>query len=111
MPNYEYECLNCGYRFEKFQKMSDSPLKVCPKCHKQVHRLIGIGGGIIFKGAGFYATDYRKDKAKEATKEKVRPEQGSSSKEASECRSDASKSKGARQQKTCPQDKKPSEEK
>lgn len=73
MPTYEYECLKCSYRFEKFQKMEDKPIKTCPKCKKPVRRLIGMGGGIIFKGAGFYATDYRKTKDSSATKEKKEP--------------------------------------
>jgi putative FmdB family regulatory protein len=60
MPTYEYQCLDCGYRFERFQMMNDEPVKICPKCHQRVRRLIGTGGGIIFKGPGFYATDYRK---------------------------------------------------
>lgn len=60
MPTYEYECLHCGHAFEAFQKITDNPLKNCPKCNKQVKRLISSGGGIIFKGSGFYATDYRK---------------------------------------------------
>lgn len=59
MPTYEYECTHCGHRFEVFQKMSDKPLNKCPKCNKGVKRLIGSGSGIIFKGSGFYATDYR----------------------------------------------------
>jgi len=62
MPTYEYECLKCGHRFEIFQKISDAPLKTCPECHKAVRRLIGAGSGIIFRGPGFYATDYRKTK-------------------------------------------------
>ena len=62
MPTYEYECLTCGYKFEKFQSMTDKPLKKCPKCKGRVRRLFGIGSGIIFKGSGFYATDYRKGK-------------------------------------------------
>ena len=62
MPTYEYECLTCGYKFEKFQSMTDKPLKKCPKCRHRVKRLFGIGSGIIFKGSGFYATDYRKGK-------------------------------------------------
>ena len=66
MPTYEYECTHCGYKFEKFQNMTDEPLKRCPKCHKKVKRLIGAGAGIIFKGPGFYATDYaKKDKSSE----------------------------------------------
>ncbi|MDD5431833.1 MAG: zinc ribbon domain-containing protein [Candidatus Omnitrophica bacterium] len=60
MPTYDYECLSCGHKFEKFQKMSDEPLKKCPECNKKVKRLIGSGAGIIFKGSGFYATDYKK---------------------------------------------------
>jgi len=60
MPTYEYECLNCGHNFEAFQKMSDKHLSSCPLCGKEVRRLISSGAGIIFKGSGFYATDYRK---------------------------------------------------
>ena len=60
MPTYEYECKDCGYKFEKFQQMVDKPLKQCPKCNGAVKRLIGRGAGIIFKGPGFYATDYKK---------------------------------------------------
>ncbi len=58
MPTYEYECKNCGIRFDQFQKMSDAPLQVCPKCGGTVERVISAGAGIIFKGSGFYATDY-----------------------------------------------------
>lgn len=68
MPTYEYECRQCGHRFEKFQSMKDEPLKKCEKCGGDVRRLIGTGAGILFKGSGFYQTDYRsksyKDKAK-----------------------------------------------
>ncbi|MBP7216986.1 MAG: zinc ribbon domain-containing protein [Candidatus Omnitrophica bacterium] len=60
MPTYEYECLKCGYTFEASQKMTDKPLSTCPKCKQKVKRLISSGAGIIFKGSGFYATDYRK---------------------------------------------------
>ena len=59
MPTYEYECRKCGLRFEKFQNMSDAPLKKCPDCGGAAKRLIGTGGAVIFKGAGFHATDYR----------------------------------------------------
>ncbi|MFA5156001.1 MAG: FmdB family zinc ribbon protein [Candidatus Omnitrophota bacterium] len=61
MPTYDYECTKCGHTFEAFQGMNDKPLSKCPKCGKKVKRLIGSGSGIIFKGSGFYATDYRKD--------------------------------------------------
>ena len=60
MPTYEYQCNDCGHKFEKFQKMSDSPLEECPKCGSKVKRIICTGGGIIFKGSGFYANDYAK---------------------------------------------------
>lgn len=60
MPTYEYECTNCHHTFEASQKMTDAPLTKCPKCNKKVKRLISNGAGIIFKGSGFYATDYRK---------------------------------------------------
>lgn len=61
MPTYEYKCSKCDYTFEEFQIMSDKPLKKCPKCKKnKIERLIGSGGAVIFKGTGFYATDYKK---------------------------------------------------
>lgn len=60
MPTYDYECLSCGHTFELFQSMSEEPAKECPKCGKEVRRLISPGLGIIFKGSGFYVTDNRK---------------------------------------------------
>jgi putative FmdB family regulatory protein len=78
MPTYEYECTKCGHTFEALQRMKDAPLSSCPQCRGRVRRLIGGGMGVIFKGSGFYTTDYRKgpsltggngngkDKAKEA---------------------------------------------
>jgi putative FmdB family regulatory protein len=61
MPTYDYECRKCGNRFEVFQSMNDAKLTDCPAetCDGEVKRLLGTGGGIIFKGAGFYQTDYR----------------------------------------------------
>jgi len=59
MPTYEYQCESCGYKFEKFQKMSDEPFKKCPKCGKEIKRLIGTGMGVIFKGEGFSASGYK----------------------------------------------------
>ena len=59
MPTYEYECQKCKQVFEKFQTMTAERLKYCPKCHGRVKRLLGTGAGIIFKGSGFYSTDYR----------------------------------------------------
>jgi putative FmdB family regulatory protein len=60
MPTYEYECEACGHAFERFQSMSDEPIRTCPECGGAVRRLISSGGGLVFKGPGFYATDYRK---------------------------------------------------
>lgn len=60
MPTYEYECPKCGHCFEVLQSMSAKPIKTCPNCGKKTKRLIGAGSGIIFKGSGFYATDYKK---------------------------------------------------
>ena len=60
MPNYDFECLHCGHKFEAFQNMSAEPLTKCPECGKKLKRLIGSGAGVIFKGKGFYATDYAK---------------------------------------------------
>ena len=60
MPTYDYACRACGHRFEEFQSISADPLKKCPACKKaKLERLIGAGAGIIFKGSGFYETDYR----------------------------------------------------
>src|SRR6185436_16853848 len=60
MPTYEYECTKCGHAFEQFQSMRDEPLKQCPQCKKKgLKRLVGGGAGLIFKGTGFYITDYK----------------------------------------------------
>ncbi|MDX1680339.1 MAG: FmdB family zinc ribbon protein [Akkermansiaceae bacterium] len=70
MPNYDYECQTCGHRFEVFQSMNDPKLTDCPQegCEGPVKRLLGTGGGIIFKGSGFYETDYRSSSYKEGAK-------------------------------------------
>lgn len=59
MPTYEYKCKKCSHRFEIFQSMKDDPLTVCPVCKGEIKRLIGAGAGPIFKGSGFYQTDYK----------------------------------------------------
>jgi len=75
MPTYEYECVACGEKFEVFQKMTDPLLEGCPKCEGRLRRLIGSGSGLIFKGPGFYATDYRSEsyRAKEKEDRKKEP--------------------------------------
>ena len=61
MPTYEYLCRKCGHAFEEYQSMSEEPLTRCPECGTDnLARVMGTGGGIIFKGSGFYVTDYRK---------------------------------------------------
>jgi len=60
MPTYEYRCLKCKKAFERFQKMTDAPLKKCPTCGGKAERQIGTGAGLIFKGSGFYITDYKR---------------------------------------------------
>ena len=60
MPTYEYQCKRCGKEFEYFQKVSDEPKQVCENCGGELIRLISSGAGLIFKGSGFYITDYKK---------------------------------------------------
>ena len=68
MPTYEYECTECGYLFEVFQAITADQVKECPKCNGKVRRLISTGVGLIFKGSGFYVTDYKNNKSN-STKE------------------------------------------
>jgi putative FmdB family regulatory protein len=67
MPTYEYRCEACGHQFEQYQSITATPLRKCPACgQRSVQRLLGTGGGIIFKGSGFYQTDYRSESYKKA---------------------------------------------
>jgi putative FmdB family regulatory protein len=69
MPTYEYECDACHHNFDEFQSFSDRPLRKCPKCGKpKLRRVFGAGGAVIFKGSGFYQTDYRSESYKAAAK-------------------------------------------
>ena len=95
MPTYEYECQQCGHRFEEFQSITAEPRQTCTeaKCKGPVKRLIGMGGGLLFKGSGFYITDYRSDgyqKAAKADKDsgKAGSESKGDSKAGSESKSD-----------------------
>lgn len=84
MPTYEYTCSKCGHQFELFQSMADRPITSCPKSHCKlnrwgkgtVKRAISGGAGLIFKGSGFYITDYRSDSYKEAAKKDTAPANG-----------------------------------
>jgi putative FmdB family regulatory protein len=65
MPTYQYKCKECGNVFEEFQRITEDPLTFCPKCGKQsLARVLGTGSGVIFKGSGFYLTDYKREKPK-----------------------------------------------
>ena len=79
MPHYDYTCKKCGYTFEVFQKIDDEPLKECPQCKGELKKLIGSGCGLIFKGSGFYITDYKKNNNK-SNKEKPQGKKDSNSK-------------------------------
>ncbi len=94
MPTYEYACQACDHTFEEFQSITASALRKCPSCGKnKLKRLIGTGAGIIFKGGGFYETDYRSDsykKAEKAEKDSSSPKTDSSAKSDSTTKSEAS---------------------
>ncbi len=74
MPTYDYECQACKHTFEKFQSITAKPIRKCPECGKsRVRRLMGTGAGIIFKGSGFYQTDYRSSSYKQAAEKDKAP--------------------------------------
>ncbi|MCS6976270.1 MAG: zinc ribbon domain-containing protein [Gemmatales bacterium] len=69
MPTYEYRCEACGHQFDEYQSITEEPLRKCPKCRKnRLRRLFGTGGALLFKGSGFYQTDYRSEAYKAAAK-------------------------------------------
>ena len=68
MPTYEYRCTTCNHEFEKFQRMSEEPVAECPECGKPAERRLSGGAGLLFKGSGFYITDYRSEGYKQAAK-------------------------------------------
>lgn len=79
MPTYEYACEACSHRLEKFQGIADAPLRKCPECGKRkLQRLISGGAGFLFKGSGFYITDYRSDAYKQAAKKEGKSDSSSS---------------------------------
>ena len=92
MPTYDYQCQK-GHRFEVFQRMSDDPVAECPECGEAAQRMISGGAGFLFKGDGFYITDYRSDDyKKKASAEKPGSDSGSSSASSSESSSSSSAS-------------------
>ncbi len=109
MPTYEYRCGNCGHEFEQFQSITAKPLRKCPACGKnKLSRLIGTGAGVIFKGSGFYQTDYRSKSYKEAEKkEKTAAEKKTETKDTAK-KADTKGSKPAEKSKSPAGDKKKS---
>jgi putative FmdB family regulatory protein len=94
MPTYEYACPKCGHAFEVFQSMKDEPLKKCPKCQKTgVKRLLGTGAGLIFKGSGFYITDYKKTGSSGGGESKSKSSESKSTSSGSDSKSTGSSSK------------------
>ena len=73
MPTYDYECESCGHQFEQFQSITAKPTRKCPECGRmKLHMLIGAGAGVIFKGSGFYQTDYRSESYKAGEKNETK---------------------------------------
>jgi putative FmdB family regulatory protein len=97
MPTYDYECSACGHRFEMFQSITARPARKCVKCGRlKAKRLIGTGGGIIFKGSGFYETDYRSESYRKAAKADADVASGGKSDVKSDKSSDGTGSSGAK---------------
>ncbi len=88
MPTYEYECSSCNNRFDEFQSITANPISKCPKCSGPVKRLIGAGVGIIFKGSGFYTTDYKKASAAASPPKKSEDTSSAEKKESGSSNSD-----------------------
>ncbi|QYK46747.1 MAG: zinc ribbon domain-containing protein [Phycisphaeraceae bacterium] len=90
MPTYDYKCNACKHRFELFQSMKDAPKRKCPKCAKNaLERLIGTGAAILFKGSGFYETDYRSESYKKAADAEKAPAPDSKTDSKPETKSDS----------------------
>lgn len=105
MPTYDYRCQACNHKFEEFQSITAKTLRKCPKCGKlKLQRLIGIGAGVIFKGSGFYETDYRSDSYKKDAKteaDKSKPKStNDAKKDSSSTKSDSSSESGPANKKT-----------
>jgi putative FmdB family regulatory protein len=96
MPTYDYRCKECGHQFQTLQRMTDEPLSECPECAGTLKRLIGAGAGLLFKGSGFYITDYRSDSyQKAAAKDKKPAKTESSSDSGGKAKAKSSKSKSS----------------
>jgi len=93
MPTYDYKCMKCDHSFEEFQKMTDDLLTTCPVCEGNLKRLIGAGSGPIFKGTGFYHTDYKKKDYKNSKKSDESSVDKNITKEKTESKKEKSESK------------------
>ncbi len=92
MPTYDYRCKDCAHEWELFQSIKANPIKKCPECGKlKAQRVIGAGAGIIFRGSGFYETDYRSDSYKKAAEADKKAQKSSESQSSGEKKSDSKK--------------------
>ncbi|KAA0142482.1 MULTISPECIES: FmdB family zinc ribbon protein [Gimesia] len=97
MPTYDYECSQCHHQWEVFQSITAKPLRKCPECGKlKAKRIIGAGGGIIFKGSGFYETDYRSSSYKKAAAADSKAQSASSESKSSSSDSGSSSKSGSK---------------
>lgn len=93
MPTYDYECDACGHTYELFQKITEDPVKKCPECKKKkARRLFGTGAAIVFKGSGFYETDYRSDSYKKGAKDEKKKSEPKADSKKSESKEPKTKS-------------------
>ena len=107
MPTYDYICENCGYEFDRFQSITAAPLRKCTKCNKRtLKRLIGTGSGIIFKGSGFYQTDYRSESYQSGQKKEKTSADKNTSKKKTEAKPKAKDSTHSEKTKSDPTPKK-----
>ncbi len=94
MPTYDYRCDGCGHEFERFQSMTAKVLRTCPECgERKLKRLIGSGGAVIFKGSGFYQTDYRSASSKKAAEADKKKDETKSGKKDGKTEGTSAKSK------------------
>jgi len=100
MPTYEYNCKSCGLRFEEFQSIADEPIKICPQCNKEsVQRVVSGGAGLIFRGSGFYITDYaRKEKTDGSSGDQKKSESNGARESSSDADSNTGTEKSSKSQ-------------
>ncbi|MDB4777954.1 zinc ribbon domain-containing protein [bacterium] len=103
MPTYDYECDACGHTYELFQKITEDPVKKCPECKKKkARRLFGTGAAIVFKGSGFYETDYRSDSYKKGAKDEKKKSESKPDTKSDSTKSDSKKSESKTDSKKSP---------